>query len=59
MKELLFAVLQLIRENERPSAKYAEIIDQIFQEFLEALDGNNIEADPEVSQLQSVAKNVF
>lgn len=52
MKELLFAAHQLVREDETPSVKYAEIVDQIFREFLEALDRRDIEPRQEVRECE-------
>lgn len=48
MKELLFAVLQMVRQNETATVKYAEVVDQIFQEFLDQLDMTDLEANEEV-----------
>lgn len=38
---------------------YAEVIDQIFEEFLRALDRDDIEADEEVSQPQVCPCHVY
>lgn len=50
LKELLFATQQLSRENEVASSKYAEVVDQIFQEFHDQVDSNIFQAEQEVGE---------
>ena len=61
LKELLFAVLQMVRQNETATVKYGEVVEQIFQEFLALLDISDIEAEEEVSWLWKLieSKHLF
>ena len=48
-KELQFAVNQLLREKEKPSPKYVQIVDQILQELLEKAHTGSVEVEEEVN----------
>lgn len=47
-KELLFAVHQLLREDEEANERYARIVRQILREFMEKVGTNQREVDREV-----------
>lgn len=49
LEELLFAVLQLVKEEEEPSTRYVQIIDQIFKEFLTEVKADRMKVNSEVS----------
>lgn len=48
LKELLFAILQLLRESEEPVVRYTAVVDQILQEFDELQQSGLVEVDTEV-----------
>ena len=55
MRELLFAILQLEREQETPKTRYTEIIDQVLVQFAQLVERSSVEVDTEVSFLHSGA----
>ena len=47
-KELLFAMKQLLSEREKPTVRYARIVDQILLELRERVQRGSVKVDSEV-----------
>jgi hypothetical protein len=52
LRELLFAVNQLLREDEVASERYVRIVRQILREFMREVNANRQEVEEEVSHSQ-------
>lgn len=48
LRELLFAILQLLRENKKPSLFFMMIVDSILEEFADTVEADGYVVDTDV-----------